>query len=272
MAVERPVAGRISGEDEAGALGGLDGEGVLQRQAARLAVFQLDQKSMQVDRVLHHGVVDQDDADGLVEGDADRRGLGELEAVKAPGPTLHIAGQMQQDLAAGRQRRSGNEWLQVGIGQGSAIVAVEAAAGLGYAVGRARGHIVDIDHALEPGRRRVGRRVHLHPGHILHARNHAHVGHAALGPRIHRRDRASHARLRGEGGAGIAAAVLGLGEDRVGPVLPRLDDQVVGLARADAQLLHLDRLDVRAVGGDHRQHQPLDAQVEQGHGRAVDHP
>ena len=61
---------------------------------------------------------------------------------------------------------------------------------------------------------------------------------------------------RRQGGAGEAAAVDRLGLDRVGAVLARLDDHVVGLADADAELVDVDRLHVVAVGLHDRQLRP----------------
>ncbi len=121
---------------------------------------------------------------------------------------------------------------------------------------------------LHPRHRAV---VHLHPGHraVIHAA-HAHVGHRAQRPRVHRRDRRGHARPRGEGAAGIAAAVLGLGEDRVGAVSFGPHDHVVGLGDADAELVDRHRLDIVAVGLDHGHRQVGDAHVEDAHRRAVD--
>src|SRR3546814_8824209 len=54
---------------------------------------------MQVDRVLHHRVVDQHDAHALAVVEADRFGLGEADAVETPDVALHVAGQVQFDGA-----------------------------------------------------------------------------------------------------------------------------------------------------------------------------
>jgi hypothetical protein len=99
---------------------------------------------------------------------------------------------------------------------------------------------------------------------------HAHVSHRAHRARIHRRDWRRHARARREGAAGIAAAILGLGENRVGPVSLGLDDHVIGFGDADAELVDRDWHDIVAVRLDDRHWQAIDAHVENAHRRAVD--
>jgi hypothetical protein len=109
-------------------------------------------------------------------------------------------------------------------------------------------------------------RAHSHAGHPRHA----HVAHIAHRPGVHGGYRSGHACARREGGAGVAAAILGLGEDGVGGVARRLNDQVIGFAGANAELIDRDRLDIAAVGGHNEKRQARDAHVEGGHRRAVD--
>ena len=52
-----------------------------------------------MDRVRHHRVVDQHDAQALAVGEAHGFGVGELDAVERPGEALHVAGQVQLDRA-----------------------------------------------------------------------------------------------------------------------------------------------------------------------------
>ena len=99
---------------------------------------------------------------------------------------------------------------------------------------------------------------------------HSHIAVAEAGNRIHGRDLGGHRRVGGKGAAGVAGAVQSLGEDGVGAVVARFDDDIVGLGHADAKLLHRYRLDVLAVGGNHCHVQPRDAHIEEGHCRAVD--
>ncbi|KAG1383295.1 hypothetical protein G6F60_015081 [Rhizopus arrhizus] len=53
-----------------------------------------------VDRVLHHGVVDQHDAHAFAVVQPQRLGAGERDAIERPGEFLHVAGQVQLDIAA----------------------------------------------------------------------------------------------------------------------------------------------------------------------------
>ncbi|MEA3221518.1 MAG: hypothetical protein OZX49_02640 [Immundisolibacter sp.] len=99
---------------------------------------------------------------------------------------------------------------------------------------------------------------------------HAHVHHAAQRPLAQRRHRRGHAKARRQRAAGVAAAVHGLGKHRVGAVLGRRDDHVVGLGYGDLQLVGLHRLHVLAVGLHHGHRQAGNADVEIAHGRAVD--
>ena len=105
-------------------------------------------------------------------------------------------------------------------------------------------------------------------GHALH--RHAHVGHRAHRPLVHRRHRRLHSWPGCEGATSVAVAGLALREDGVSPVLCRLHDYVVGLGDADAELVHRHRLHRVAVRGDHGHGQAGNAHVVEGHRRAVD--
>ncbi|MNT69066.1 hypothetical protein D3C72_2073490 [compost metagenome] len=60
-----------------------------------VAVDQLEEVAVQVDRVSHHGVVDQGHTHPLVQLEANRLDqLRELAPVKAPHEAFHIAGQV----------------------------------------------------------------------------------------------------------------------------------------------------------------------------------
>ena len=71
---------------------------------------------------------------------------------------------------------------------------------------------------------------------------------------------------------GEARAINGLGEQAVGLVLKRLHDDIEGLGHADAELVHIDRLNILAITGHDRHFQAGNAQIEKGHGGSVDHP
>ncbi|MND93924.1 hypothetical protein D3C80_861260 [compost metagenome] len=99
----------------------------------------------------------------------------------------------------------------------------------------------------------------------------AHVGHAQLGTRIGLGYRRAQTLAHGQGAAGVAAAVHGLGEQGIG-VLTAIggDDHVVGFRHAQTDFVDLHRLDVLAVGGDHGELEAGDAEVEVAHRRGVD--
>ena len=75
-----------------------------------------------------------------------------------------------------------------------------------------------------------------------------------------------------QGAAGIAGPPHGLGEDGVGPLFPGPHDHIVGLGHADAELIHVDRLHIIAVGLDHRHFQAGYTDIEVGHGGGIDKP
>src|SRR6516165_11404206 len=102
MAMERPAAGRIGGDEITEALARFDVDRVLVGTVFAVPVLQLAPQPMQMDRVLHHRVVDQYEPDPVTALELDRPGFGKLLAVKAPDETLHVAGKMQRDLVRGR--------------------------------------------------------------------------------------------------------------------------------------------------------------------------
>ena len=73
MAVKRPVSWLVGGEIELGEAAGLHDHRVLLWLAiGRCAVDELEEMTVKVDRVRHHGVVDQLDPNPFVIGKADR--------------------------------------------------------------------------------------------------------------------------------------------------------------------------------------------------------
>src|SRR3546814_15707010 len=71
-------------------------------RSVALRVFQIAPHAMQVNRMRHHGVVDQGDPHSLAIVEPQRFGIHELPTVERPGEPLHVPGQVQFDLAARR--------------------------------------------------------------------------------------------------------------------------------------------------------------------------
>ena len=115
---------------------------------------------------------------------------------------------------------------------------------------------------------------HLHAPHVVppvaHGTHvHAHVDVGEVGHGIHGRHFRLERGIGRQGTAGIPGTVDGLCEDGIGLVVG-LDDDVIGLGHADAELVHADRFHVLAVGGHHGHFQAGDAHVEEAHGGTVD--
>ncbi len=137
------------------------------------------------------------------------------------------------------------------------------------------GHLAGRGRVL--GRSRVvhaGHRAMIHTGHVGHRAvihsAHAHVAHGEVRDLSQGRDLGGHAQARRQGRPAHAGPVDGFGDDGVGAVLGRLDDDVVGLGDRNLELVRLDRAHVLAVGLHHGHRQARDANVEDGHGRRVD--
>lgn len=80
---------------------------------------------MQMDRVRHHRVVDQDDSHALAVLQTQGFGVSELHSIERPCKALHVTGQVQLDRAAGRAPVGvGERAAQIAVGQyASAVVA-----------------------------------------------------------------------------------------------------------------------------------------------------
>src|SRR5258708_38501106 len=100
MAVESPASGCVCADHVCHPLGRLDDDGVLVGSELTAAIFQLTPKSMQMNRVLHHGVVDQNEAHALTEFQMDGLSLRKLWPVEAPDEPLHIAGEVKNDFTS----------------------------------------------------------------------------------------------------------------------------------------------------------------------------
>ena len=126
------------------------------------------------------------------------------------------------------------------------------------------GHLAMV-HALAALHAAVVHAVHAAHASVIHT----HVAHGDQGTRIDFRDRSTHTFTDGQGTAGIAGAVHGLGKNRVGLLVSELDNHVVGLGHGDTEFVDADRLDVLTVGGHHCHFQTRNPDVEIAHGRAV---
>ncbi len=81
MAVESPASGCVCADEIAQPLGRFDDERVLVGRQLTVAIFQLTPKSMQMNRVLHHRVVDENEAHTLAEFQMDWLSLRQLAPV-----------------------------------------------------------------------------------------------------------------------------------------------------------------------------------------------
>src|SRR3546814_9058245 len=90
----------------------------------------------------------------------------------------------------------------------------------------------------QTGRRGMTAAV-IHPPHRHRAH---HVLHPQPYPGIHRRDLGLHALPWRQSAAGVARAVDRLGEQRIGVLVLRLDDDVVGFGHRNAELVDRDQI------------------------------
>src|SRR6266481_5815241 len=104
MAVIRPSARRIGADKVAQPLTPFDIERVLVRTKLAVAIFELAPQPVQMNRMLHHRVVDQNEPHSLSELQFNRLSAGEFHSVESPDKSLHVAGQMNFDLATRRPR------------------------------------------------------------------------------------------------------------------------------------------------------------------------
>src|SRR5882762_4993513 len=102
MTVESPASGCICADEITHPFGRFDDDGVLVWRELTAAIFQLTPNSVQMNRVLHHRVVDQNEAHPLTEFQMDWLSLRKLIRVEAPDVPLHIAGEVKNDLASRR--------------------------------------------------------------------------------------------------------------------------------------------------------------------------
>ncbi len=278
MAVPGPAPHRVGRHEVADLLRRLDRDGVLAHQELPLGILDLAPQAVHVHRVGHHGVVDQGDPQALPMVEQHRCGIAEGHAVDGPDVARHIAGEVELHAAPRLSLvERAAERVQVGQGQHAPAVAAKAHAGVVQVGARAVDARVHTGAVLGGGVTHRGRRAHVHAGHRPHPRHprhprhsghprhrrHSHVQHAQVLARVHRRHGGARARTRRQRAAGVAGAVHALREDRVG-VVGGTHQHVVGLAGAEAELVHRHRLDLLAVGGHHGELEARDAHVVEG--------
>ena len=115
-AVKGPGAGCVGVDQHRQAFRRLHRDRVLAGKVLSASVLELHPHAVQVDRVLHHRVVDQDQPQALPEFELDLAAqLGVALAVERPHVALHVPGQMQLQLALGRTLRPRRRAAQVGV-------------------------------------------------------------------------------------------------------------------------------------------------------------
>src|SRR5215471_2049011 len=121
MAVKGPAAWRIGGDEITEAFARFDVDRVLVGTMFAVPVLELTPQPMQMDRVLHHGVIDEYEPHPISALEFNGPGLGEFPAVEAPDEALHIAGEMQRDLVRRRPRIATRLGCpQIGVGEDAA--------------------------------------------------------------------------------------------------------------------------------------------------------
>ena len=267
MAVERPSPDLGHVHRDADRAARRHHDHMLARPGVARAVLQVHPEPMQMDGMVHHGLVLEDQAYRLALGKVHHGFFGILAVVERPEEPVHVPRQPELDRTIGRiERIAAVEALQIGITQHLGPCRrierrhVHEPREIGTARGRGRHGMAHF--------RVIHVRIHARHGPVAAAM--PHVGRPEQARWPQHRQGAGHALTRGERGAGGAAPVERLCLDRVGAVLARLDDHVVGLADTDAELVDLDRLHVLAVGLHDPQLQAGNAGIEDRHGRAVD--
>ena len=95
VAMKRPIAGRISGDVKLHNAARRHIHSMLSWMLSRRTCEQFEKVSMDVDRVRHHGIVDQRDANALVFSERNwLRHFTEFLTVKGPHKSFHVASQV----------------------------------------------------------------------------------------------------------------------------------------------------------------------------------
>src|SRR5260370_18431088 len=126
MTVESPASGCVCADQVTHPLGRLDEESVLVWRELTAAIFQLTPNSVQMNRVLHHGVVDQNEAHTLTEFQMDWLSLRKLIRVEAPDVPPPIAAEVKNDFASRRSAvHAFVERAEVGIRQQATTISIQ---------------------------------------------------------------------------------------------------------------------------------------------------
>ena len=99
MTMPRPAPRRVGRDEKTDALCRLYHDCVQASLKAAVRIFQLAPHAVQVHRVSHHGVVMQDHTQALAVTEMHRCRLPEFDAIEGLVVTLHVASQVQLDLA-----------------------------------------------------------------------------------------------------------------------------------------------------------------------------
>src|SRR6516162_7235895 len=99
MAMERPRTKRVRGHSERSPGTGGHAQRVLAHEEFARLVLEVAPEAVQVNRVRHHRVVDQDEAHALAVAQCDRLRAREWHAVERPEEALHVPREVQLDRA-----------------------------------------------------------------------------------------------------------------------------------------------------------------------------
>src|ERR1700738_4513390 len=126
MTVEGTASGWVCADEIAHPLSRLDEESVLVWRKLAASIFQLAPKPVQMNRVLHHGVVDENEAHTLAKFQMDWLSLRKLMRVETPDESHHIAGEVKNDFASRRSAvHAFVERAEVGIRQHATTISIQ---------------------------------------------------------------------------------------------------------------------------------------------------
>ena len=212
-------------------------DGVLQGAVVPLPVQHPEKMPVQVQRMVHHGLVVQNETDILSLADKQAVGLRQGLVVEGPDVTLHVAGEFQthfSDRRAFGQGRRGLGAQRRVVGQMLDDLIPRAANAMGGAA-RMTHLVMAMFATLTPiaaramgAMARMAHQIQIGPGQI----------------------RREHPLPRAYEGVAMARAVFRGRPQRVGAPFGNVNDDIVGFRHRHAQPLHLLRRDLDSVGGD----------------------
>ena len=289
--MKRPIAQGIGGEIPRHLAAWLNDDGVLARRVVAVSRHQLEEVAVDMDRMPHHAVVDEVDPHALILEKGDRlHRVGHLHAVERPHEALHVAGQVDVETALGRTHVTvAGQRHQIPVDEHLVAGISQPRAGLAGTIDRHRRYRLHAGALLDLGRLR--KVAHLHGAHVhcahaartvaihhraahhrhLAARHvHAHVPHRRKRARAERGNFCCYPGARSEGGTGQARSVYRLADERVGAIVGRGDDRVIGLGDADLKFVDVDGHDILPISLNDGELQARNADVERRHRRCVD--